>query len=125
MSDWHDRYLTWLQSERRKRGRRGHLAEASLLAYRADMQDLCRWFALDQDRPFSPELLSEQVLESYVANLKQLRRSPATINRRLAGLRLLAYWAQHDGLLEADPTNTLEREEVETLPRDKTEEEYG
>jgi integrase len=122
--DWHDRYLTWLQSERRKHGRRGHLAQASLLAYRADMQDMCRWFALAQDKAFSPDLLTEQVLESYIANLKQLRRSPATINRRLAGLRLLVYWAQHEGLLSTDPTDAVERQEVETLPRDKTDDEY-
>lgn len=125
ISDWQQSFATWLRTERHRHNRRGHLAENSLSAYWKDLQDLARWFERAQHAPFMPGALTPEICEAYVADLRLLKRRPATINRHLASLRVFVDWARSRDYLSLDPTANIERMEVEGLPRDKTDEEYA
>lgn len=121
---WRSEFMAWLFSDYRKRGRHGRLANNSLDAYEQDALDLEHWFKQSQGKPFMPDQMTGEIVEAYFDHLKALKRKPATFNHRLSGIRLLVRWAQMQGLLMIDPTQRIDRMEVEGLPRDKTPEEY-
>jgi site-specific recombinase XerD len=93
--------------------------EASALTirnYGSDLAHFSRWFEGSNGEPFSPAAITPSDIRDYRSHLLNVeRRSPATIQRRLAALHKFSQWAQAQGLLTEDPTKGIKG--VAAVPR--------
>lgn len=94
-ADWLEGFRAWLAA--------GDRSPRTLRSYVTDIQQFAAWYEATEGRPFEPALLTVAVAAEYKAYLRRLGRRPATINRALASLRLLARYAgvQLEGLRAA------------------------
>jgi integrase/recombinase XerD len=86
------------------------------LSYRYDLVLFARWFEGTNGEPFQAERVTPTDLREYRAFLLNVeRRSPATINRRLASLRTFFQWARAEGLCREIPTDAVKG--IQSSPR--------
>src|SRR5215207_2694198 len=63
--------------------------------YRLDLLHFANWFTQSVGETFSPEAVTPPDVRDYRGHLMNVeRRQPATVNRRLAGLRRFFQWAK-------------------------------
>lgn len=109
-----DRYLEHLLIER-------GLAENTLLAYSADLNDFMEFLAA---RPASGEAatedltaLTEQILFLYVVHIRRKGLGGRSLSRHLSALRGFFAFAREEGVLSEDPARFLENPKlVRSLP---------
>ena len=76
--------------------------------YRSDLIIFNRWFEQTNGTPLTPELLTPTDVREYRQYLLAVeRRKASTINRRLAALSAYSTWAQEQGLLDYNPTESV------------------
>src|SRR5712692_5660697 len=85
-------------------------------SYRLDLANFSRWFSQSNGESFSARATTQTDLRDYRAHLiANERRSPATVNRRLAALRKFFLWAKAKGLVSENPTDSVKG--VTSTPR--------
>lgn len=78
--------------------------------YRSDLRCFGRWFAGGNDEAFSAAAVTPTDVRDYRSYLlHEERRTPATVNRRLAALRKFFGWAKATGLVADEPTVAVKR----------------
>src|SRR5436305_8283005 len=84
--------------------------------YCSDLVCFGRWFAGTNDEPFTAAAVTPTDIREYRGFLLNVeRRTPATVNRRLAALRKFFGWAKATGLVEDEPTSAVKG--IESSPR--------
>ncbi len=84
-------------------------APATRRGYLADLRDFATWVQQTYGEPFDPARLVREDVRAYRAHLLTVKRQkPATINRKLAALGTFCRWAVSEGLLQNDPTDSIE-----------------
>jgi integrase/recombinase XerC len=96
--------------------------EASALTiknYRLDLAHFRKWFESTNGEVLTVGAITPTDVREYKGYLQTVeQRSPATVNRRLAGLRKLCRWAKAQGLIADDPTERIKGvERVKTAPK--------
>jgi len=96
-------------------------------AYCNDMGVYATWVGQRYGEGFDLAMFNRSDLQVFFREqTKELGVSPATWNRRRAALRVFAAWAQEQGLINYDPTDSLPKvEETELAPQWITGREYG
>src|ERR671933_1379783 len=85
---------------------RQDLARLTLVNYAADLRIFARWYQETNGEDFQAATITPTDLREFRAFLLTVeKRSPATINRRLATLRKFFLWAKADGLTREIPTD--------------------
>jgi len=87
---------------------RQELSVNTMDSYRLDLANFSRWFAQSNGESFSARATTPTDLRDYRSHLiANERRSPATVNRRLAALRKFFLWAKATGLVSENPTDSV------------------
>src|SRR3954465_3743030 len=77
-------------------------------SYRYDLVLFARWLEAINSQPFAAAAITPTDLREYRAFLLNVeRRSPATINRRLASLRTFFQWARAEKLCKEIPSDSV------------------
>jgi integrase/recombinase XerD len=85
-------------------------------SYRYDLVLFARWLEATTDEAFLASSVTPTDLREYRRYLLEVeRRSPATINRRLASLRTFFQWARAEGLCREIPTDAVKG--IQSSPR--------
>src|SRR5215211_5631024 len=88
--------------------RRQEKAPNTIESYRYDLVLFARWLEATNDETFQSSSVTPTDLREYRRYLLEVeRRSPATINRRLASLRTFFQWARAEGLCKEIPTDSV------------------
>lgn len=96
-------------------------ARNTISAYLRDARHFAAFFERENAQDFEPGLLNATDVKKYFARQDADKSvAPRSRNRRLASLRVLVKWAVENGILEYDPTVSIKREKVKTIPRDRT-----
>jgi site-specific recombinase XerD len=96
--------------------RRQEKAPNTTLSYRYDLVLFSRWLEATNDEAFLASSVTPTDLREYRRYLLEVeRRSPATINRRLASLRTFFQWARAEGLCREIPTDAVKG--IQSSPR--------
>jgi site-specific recombinase XerD len=104
-------------------------AESTVRNYLADIHAFIRWFEKAVQEEFSPKGITYARLQEFALALRRGGKRPATVRRKLTGLRAFLFWAKAEGVA-ADlpalprlkrrcrrPPLALSREEQELLAR--------
>ena len=95
---------------------RQDLARLTLVNYAADLRIFARWYQDTNGEAFQAARITPTDLREFRAFLLTVeKRSPATINRRLATLRKFFLWAKAEGLTREIPTDGVKG--VSSSPR--------
>ena len=90
--EWNEGFRGWLEDKDK--------SENTIRAYLSDLEQYAEWhkirYGVDE---FSPVKMTATDLRSYKQALKQLKKSPATINRKIASQRVFNKWAIDAGLI--------------------------
>jgi site-specific recombinase XerD len=87
---------------------RAGLAPLTIQTYRHEVRCFVHWLEERTGTPVRLQTLAAVDLLSYRQHLINVeQRRPATVNKRLQALRWLCRWAQHQGIVEADPAAEL------------------
>lgn len=117
-----ERYLTYLATEKSS-------SENTIAAYRNDLTQLYEFLRLSgrglyvaagqqADDAFNWSGIGRARLVAFVASLKEKGYASATLARKVAALKSFFHWLAAEGLLTADPTESLDSPKVgKTLPR--------
>src|SRR5438105_2422866 len=85
--------------------RRQDKAANTIESYRSDLVLFSRWLDATNDEALQADRITPTDLRAYRSYLLTAeKRSPATINRRLATLRTFFHWARAVGLCRELPT---------------------
>jgi integrase/recombinase XerC len=117
-------FLQFLQTEDR--------AERTIEGYTRDLEKFLAWFEKTTGRKPEPAIITPLDVREYRRHLQSERRlKPASVNRRLAALRVYFRWATETGLIASNPAMSikmvpqaersprwLERDEVYALLRE-------
>src|SRR3954447_9556352 len=96
--------------------RRQEKSPNTIQSYRYDLVLFARWLEATNGEPFAAAAITPTDLREYRAFLlNEERRSPATINRRLASLRTFFQWARAEGLCKEIPTDAVKG--IQSSPR--------
>jgi site-specific recombinase XerD len=96
-----DACARFLQHARYERG----LSENTLAAYGQDLAELQAYAG----PPAAAARLDEALVAEYLRHLRDRRRlKPASVRRRIAGMRALCKWLEREGVLEVSPFRTLD-----------------
>src|SRR3954462_11379415 len=108
---------TMLQIERFTDGlRRQEKSPNTTQSYHYDLVLFSRWLEATNGEPFEAAKITPTDLREYRTFLLNVeRRSPATINRRLASLRTFFQWARAEGLCRELPTDAVKG--IQSSPR--------
>jgi integrase/recombinase XerD len=88
--------------------RRQEKAPNTIESYRYDLVLFSRWLEATNGEAFQASGITPTDLREYRSFLLTVeRRSPATINRRLASLRTFFQWARAEGLCQELPTDSV------------------
>src|SRR5215213_5646788 len=90
------------------------ISAQTLHAYSIDLADFAHWFYPTLAESFTAQAITRSDIRDYRAYLLNVkRRSPATVNRRLAALRKFFLWAQARGMVTDSPTHEVKGVEVQ------------
>jgi len=79
-------------------------APRTLDAYARDLQAFSAWFTQTNGEPPAPAAVTPLDIREYRQYLQTVKRlKPASVNRRLAGLRAYFRWAREKGLVASSP----------------------
>src|SRR4051794_7918657 len=96
--------------------RRQEKSPNTIQSYHYDLVLFSRWLEASNGEPFQADRITPTDLREYRAYLLNMeRRSPATINRRLASLRTFFQWARAEGLCREIPTDAVKG--IQSSPR--------
>src|SRR3954453_13757224 len=96
--------------------RRQEKSRNTVESYRYDLVLFARWLEATNGEPFQADGVTPTDLREYRAFLLNVeRRSPATINRRLASLRTFFQWDRAEGLCREIPTDAVKG--IQSSPR--------
>ena len=96
--------------------RRQEKAPNTIESYRYDLVLFSRWLEATNGEPLGAARITPTDLREYRAYLLSVeRRSPATINRRLASLRTFFHWARAEGICREIPTDSVKG--IQSSPR--------
>lgn len=84
MASWLEDWEAWLRA--------GDRDARTVRAYVRDVAAFCAWFRETEGRDPEPQDLTVASAAEFKAHLRRLGRRPATVNRALAALRLVARW---------------------------------
>lgn len=102
---------------------------ATIKAYRQDLNDFIRWTEENSDRwcdesghraseSVTPEVISRNDVDSWIANMQKDERAPKTMARRISALRRYYRWSLKNKLISKDPTvNVRTPKGDQRLPR--------
>jgi site-specific recombinase XerD len=86
----------------------------TLKAYRIDLHHFASWFEATLSESFTPPSVTRSDISDYRSFLLNVqRRSPATVNRRLAALRSFFLWARARGMVTDSPADRVRGVEVQ------------
>jgi integrase/recombinase XerC len=95
-------------------------------AYLQDLRHFSKFFEQVNHSVFAPDQLNATDVKAYFRHQDDdLQVAVNSRNRRLASLRVMVKWAVEIGILEYDPTVSIQRKSVELLPRDRSDEEIS
>lgn len=110
---WDQAFGAWLFNNEK--------AKNTISAYLQDLHQFAAFFEVENGQEFDPSLLNATDIKKYFSRQDADKSvAPRSRNRRLAALRVLVAWAVEIGILEYDPTVSIRREKVKTIPRDRT-----
>lgn len=111
MNPYLDKFKAYLCSQDR--------APKTVGEYVSDLVIFAHWFEEHRDETFAPEAITPTDVRDYRAFLLNTeKRTPATINRKLASIRVFTRWAIARGFIESDPANQIKSvKEVAKPPR--------
>ena len=93
-------FLKFLQTEDR--------AERTIAGYDRDLAKFLAWFEQTTGRQPQPAIITPLDIREYRRYLQQDKRlKPASVNRRLAALRVYFRWATETGLIAANPAASI------------------
>jgi site-specific recombinase XerD len=96
--------------------RRQETAPKTWQNYKSDLLCFGRWFAGVNDESFTAAAVTPTDIREYRSFLLNVeRRTPATVNRRLAALRKFFGWAKATGRIADEPTVAVKG--IESSPR--------
>src|SRR5712692_3331455 len=96
--------------------RRQETAPKTWQNYKSDLACFGRWFASVNDEAFTAATVTPTDVRDYRSYLLHTeRRTPATVNRRLAALRKFFGWAKATGRIADEPTIAVKG--IESAPR--------
>src|SRR4051794_32355322 len=96
--------------------RRQEKSPNTIQSYHYDLVLFSRWSEATNGEPFQADRITPTDPREYHAYLLNMeRRSPATINRRLASLRTFFQWARAEGLCKEIPTDSVKG--IQSSPR--------
>lgn len=115
---WMDEFAAWLHEQERSRN--------TIAAYLQDLRHFAKFFEQVNGQPFTPDQLTAVDVKAYFHQQDDdLHVAVNSRNRRLASLRVMVEWAVKMGVLEYDPTISIQRKAVELLPRDRNDDEMA
>ena len=95
-----DRFLTWLEAERR-------YSPLTVRNYQRDIDQFLGWMSLTRDS-FVPNMIKREHVEEWIIYLGDKRKLKATsVNRTVASLRTLWRWLLHHGHVKRDVVSTI------------------
>ncbi len=90
--EWNEGFRKWLEGR--------NMSDNTIRAYLSDVEQYAGWYkshyGVDE---FSPVKMTVTDLRSYKQHLKDLKKSPTTINRKIASQRVFNKWAIDAGLI--------------------------
>jgi integrase/recombinase XerC len=90
-----DRFLLWLEAERR-------YSPLTVRNYQRDIDDFLRWMSLTRES-FSPKAIEREMIEEWIIYLGSERKLKASsVNRSVASLRTFWRWLLRNKLVERD-----------------------
>lgn len=91
-------------------------------AYLSALRGFVQWLSLQPGgNPFSPEIITETAVSSYLNYLKDKGRAPRTRSQTLTALRRFCRWAIGKGYMTHNPANQISSPTViNTAPRELT-----
>ena len=105
-ADWLDRFLVYLKAERRA-------AKLTLATRELDLKQFGEFWR----EKFGGENLSRALVRRYISSLSQAGHAPATINRKLASLRVFCKFLVREGAIGNNPTaNLVSLKRAQRLP---------
>lgn len=89
-------------------------------AYLSALRGFVQWLSVQPGGdPFSPEIITETAVSSYLNYLKAKGRAPRTRSQALTALRRFCRWAIGEGYMTRNPTSQAARHTVvNTAPRE-------
>lgn len=116
MMHWSEDFAAWLH--------RNDRSMKTIEAYLQDVRHFSRFFEQANSMAFSPDQLNATDVKAYFRQQDDdLGVAVNSRNRRLASMRVMVEWAVAAGILEYDPTVSIQRKAVELLPRDRSDSE--
>lgn len=95
-----DRFLTWLEAERR-------YSPLTVRNYQRDIDQFLVWMSLTRDS-FVPNMIKREDVEEWIIYLGDKRKLKATsVNRTVASLRTLWRWLLHHGHVKRDVVSMI------------------
>lgn len=95
-----DRFLTWLEAERR-------YSPLTVRNYQRDIDQFLGWMSLTRDS-FVPNMIKREHVEEWIIYLGDKRKLKATsVNRTVASLRTLWRWLLHHGHVKRDVVSMI------------------
>lgn len=95
-----DRFLTWLEAERR-------YSPLTVRNYQRDIDQFLGWMSLTRDS-FMPNMIKREHVEEWIIYLGDKRKLKATsVNRTVASLRTLWRWLLHHGHVKRDVVSMI------------------
>ena len=95
-----DRFLTWLEAERR-------YSPLTVRNYQRDIDQFLGWMSLTRDS-FVPNMIKREHVEEWIIYLGDERKLKATsVNRTVASLRTLWRWLLHHGHVKRDVVSMI------------------
>lgn len=113
---WLEDFATWLHENDR--------SQNTISAYLQDLRHFGKFFEQVNHCAFTPDQLNATDVKAYFHQQdNDLQVAVNSRNRRLASLRVMVEWAVKIGILDYDPTVSIQRKAVELMPRDRSDDE--
>jgi integrase/recombinase XerD len=98
------------------------LSKNTLNSYTGDLIDFVEY--CQTQKLEKPEDISRQVINSYIRHIRSRNLSASTVNRKMVSLKSWFGWLNSTGIIETDPTISLEQPRIERfLPKVLTQKE--
>lgn len=115
---WMEEFAAWLHENGR--------SQNTISAYLQDLRHFGKFFEQVNHSIFAPDHLNATDVKAYFRQQDDdLQVAVNSRNRRLASLRVLVEWAVKMGVLDYDPTASIQRKAVELTPRDRSDDEMA
>lgn len=108
------------------RDRETGISPLTVQGYLSDLAKFVDWFRISMGELFTPGSVTPVDVRNYKSHLQTVKKfKPATINRRLASLRVFFTWAVNERLVTDTPIRVHNVEELPTAPKSLDERTYS